>query len=328
MVGGASFVFRIERDVITAVITRGRESERIGECSYGENEQLGPCVRQFAVLAREQGAIKRGDVVLGASVVQRRLLTELPQVRSAVLRELVQQQQKRFFRRNGRPLVTDAVWEQNREKTGRHVIALAVEERLVEAVVAAMIEGGLRVGRVTDEAGRFHLMPRGIVAVQRDIQWYQTRLLLIASGVALAAGLAGRWARLRLAERALDTQLTQLAPALAGLREARRRLGEAEDMVRTIDAEASTRGDVRQRLARIVLSLPDSAYLTSLALERTGAASLSGTAKEAAAVVSALEKGRGLRRIRLDGQQLIDGTGGRRWERFSILAGGEESSQP
>ncbi len=317
----ARIVVVVDRDTATAAIQRGAATEAAGEIHYVDRMDLARALTEMASGVRERTGVRRADIVLGPGVLQRRLLTDLPSVRPGILRELVQQQQKRFFRRNGKPLVTDARWERSAEGTGRHVVAVAADEGTVEAVIAGLAEAGVVVERVTDEERRFRLLPAGVVSIQHQRSWKHNRVLLsLAAALWIGVGVA-HWVRLRVAERTLDAQLSQLAPAAASVRLARRKLVDAEQLVAAVDAADSTRPDMRLRLARVLQSVPDSAYLSSLTLDLTGTASVSGVAREAAAVVVALEEKAGLSSVHLEGAPLIDGTGGRRWERFSAQAG-------
>jgi hypothetical protein len=311
----------VEQGTVTGAIVRGRVVEPIGEARYAEQAEMELELLTFATEARERAGVRRASLVLGASLLQKRMLTELPNVNGAVLRELIQAQQKRFFRRNGRPLVTDARWEANTLGGGRHVSAVAVDEGVVVSAIGAIARAGLSIGSVSDETGQLRLLPSGAIAVQRGRMWRQTRGIAYTT-VALCIGTGvASWVRLRSVERALDARLAQLAPASVSIREARRRLAEAEGLVSAVDAADEGGGAMRQRLARVLLSLPDSAYLTSLTLDQSGSASLSGTAEETSAVVAQLERNGGLSNVRVEGTPLIDGSVGRRWERFSIQAG-------
>src|SRR2546426_6102730 len=91
--------------------------------------------------AEPPGACRRLVVSLDRPPVQLRTLSALPPVKPQHLAALVAQQAGRFFRKNGQPLVTDAVWVG--KGAARVARAAAVEERLVEAIV-----GGARAGRV------------------------------------------------------------------------------------------------------------------------------------------------------------------------------------
>lgn len=275
----------------------------------------------------EQSRSRRVHVVFGDSIIQRRTLRDLPRVRAGILRELVQAQQKRYFRRNGRTLVTDARWTEAADDAGRCVAAVAVDERLAEAVLEGISQAGLVVERASDTAGTFRLVPDGVRALRLEQQRRQARrLLAVALVMWLCAGITYGVA-LRLRERALDTELARLAPAMASLREARRKIGQAEGWVGAVDAMGHSRDAMRLNLGRILLSLPDSSYLTSLTLGEDGTASLSGTAREATGVAARIEQRTGLSNVHIDGTPLIVASPGRRWERFSIRTGRGNSAE-
>lgn len=297
-----------------------RDSEPVAMLSYADAGELTQAV---AALCRDAGQARRRrvEVIFGDSIVQRRTLTDLPRVRSSVLRELVQAQQRRYFRRNGRNLVTDARWTETADGAVKHVTAVAVDEWLAETVIEAIGQAGLAVERASDLSGRFRLIPEGVSTLRLSQQRRQASRLLVAALMLWLSAVITYWVGVRARERALDAELARIAPAMTTLREARRRLGQAEGWVSTVDAMGKSRDAMRLTLSRILISLPDSSYLTSLTLGDDGTASLSGTAREATGVAARIEKLTELRNVRIDGTPLIVASPGRRWERFAIRAG-------
>ena len=98
-------------------------------------------------------------VALERPLVQLRTLTDLPPVKPEALAALVAHQAGRFFRKNGKPLATDAVWVGNGGV--RVARAAAVEEPVVEAIVAGARTAGLSVEGIApaDDAAPLLLLP-------------------------------------------------------------------------------------------------------------------------------------------------------------------------
>src|SRR5581483_112977 len=136
--------------------------EWAGEAAYGG---LGDLTDAIGRLASEGGhGCKRIEVAIERPLVQLRTLSDLPRVPERALVELVALQSRRFFRRNGKPLVVDAVW------VGKGVAhAAAVEEPLVDAISAGARAAGLELNSIAPaEAGvGLSLLPRAETAARR-----------------------------------------------------------------------------------------------------------------------------------------------------------------
>lgn len=292
-----------------------------GEASY---EQLGDLADAIARLAAEPPrACRRLTVTLDRPPVQLRTLAQLPPVKTRHLSALVAQQAGRFFRKNGQPLVTDAIWVG--EGVVRVARAAAVDEPLVEAIAAGARAAGLWLETITaaDEPASLVLLPRSERETrERRARSLTRRLALTACIVWLAAGglFLGRLAWER---RAVARELAALAKPLAAVLDARRELRDAEA---TLNAVTNAEGD-RQRgfavLVAITGALPDSSVLTSLAWSADGTGALVGVAQHAASVISRLDRVEVLTGVRLGGPVMRESIGARDWERFTILFGGD-----
>ena len=105
---GALLRLRIGRSSLRAEAVERGSVTWAGEASYGELGELADAIARLA--AEPPRACRRLSVALERPPVQLRDLRDLPPVRPRHLAALVAQQAGRFFRRNGQPLVTDAIW--------------------------------------------------------------------------------------------------------------------------------------------------------------------------------------------------------------------------
>lgn len=111
-----------------------------GAATYENGEGLAEAI---ARLAGEAGApVRRARVVLERDVVQLRSIVPAPPLKAAALRRYVALEAPRLFRKNGAPLVTDAV----RIALTKGTTALwvgAVAEPIAQAVLAGCAQAGL-----------------------------------------------------------------------------------------------------------------------------------------------------------------------------------------
>ena len=125
--------------LVRAEARRGDIAVWAGEAGYESLADLTEAIARLAAAPSER--CKRMRVLLERPPAQTRTLHDLPPVRERELAPLVATQAGRFFRRNGSPLVTDAVWVTNGK--GRVTQAAAVEEPLVVAIIAGAHQAGL-----------------------------------------------------------------------------------------------------------------------------------------------------------------------------------------
>ncbi|MGH7644016.1 MAG: hypothetical protein ACREMR_00385, partial [Gemmatimonadales bacterium] len=105
-----------------------------------------------ARLAAEAGVpVRRARVALDRDILQLRTITPAPPLRAGAARAYVALEAPRLFRRNGWPLVTDAVIVRLGKDT-RALWAAAAPEPLVRAVLDGCAQAGLAVDGVTPAA--------------------------------------------------------------------------------------------------------------------------------------------------------------------------------
>ena len=244
--------------------------------AQAEYEGIEDLTRAIADLGAAEGAPRgrrRVNVTLDAALAQVRMLSEIPPVGARALAELVALQSGRFFRRNGKPLATDARWLERRRRDRRTVIAAAVEEPVVDAIVEGVFVGGLALGSIRpagEQAAALRFQSRVAVSRRNASLRRQARALLVLGAIAWAAAVAVAFVRMRNYSAAVRAELAALeAPARAAI-EARRAVNEAAAAADAIAATEATRGAMALRLARAADSLQDGAFLRRLDLPAEG----------------------------------------------------------
>jgi hypothetical protein len=259
--------------VVSAELTRRGAVVWAAQAEYEGVEDL---TRAIAELGSADGAPRgrrRVHVTLDASLGQVRMLTEIPPVSERCLGELVALQSGRFFRRNGKPLATDARWLERRKRDRRTVIAAAVEEPVLDAIADGVSAGGLALGTIRpagDQAARLRFRSRAAAFRRSASLRRQVRVLFLLGGVAWAAAATLLVMRNRNYAVAIRAEIAALEePARAAI-EARRALNEAAAAVEVIAATEAARGRMALRLVRSVDSLRDGAFLSVLDLPAEG----------------------------------------------------------
>jgi Tfp pilus assembly protein PilN len=248
---------------------------------------------------------------------------DLPPVKSADLAALVASQARRFFRANGHPLVTDAVWLAS-AKGSRVARAAAAEEQWLDAIVAGARAASLALETIdVASAPSLKLLPSSERVVRRRSARLQLRkLAIVAAAVWLLA--VGTFAvRLTVERRRVILDLASLQAPVAAVLDARRELRDAAATVQAIREAQASRGGAVAALLAVTAGLPDSAVLTSFTWSADGTGALSGDARRAADVLARLERTHGLPNPRFDGAITREMVGGREWERFTMLFGRE-----
>jgi len=294
-----------------------------GEASYESPADLTEIVARLAAAPAER--CRRLQVTVERPPAQTRTLTDLPPVRDRELASLVATQAGRFFRRNGAPLVTDAVWVTNGKARVSH--AAAVAEPLLIAIAAGAAQAGLVIDSIT-AAGmspQLQLLPTAERAVR--LRARRKALVQLAGAVCVAWLLAGLLFGLRLVteRRDVDAKLTAADAPLAALRDVRQEMRTAEAMVVSIAEVRRARGEALATLARVTAAMPDSAVLTSYTWRADGSGIAAGAARRAADVLSAVERRDALPNPRIGGAIVRETLAGHDWERFTIIFG---SSNP
>ena len=316
---GGVLRLRVGRDTLRAEAREHGTVRWSAEATYADLMELSDAIARLA--AEPPRPCGRLAVALERPLVQLRTLTDLPPVKPQALAALVAHQAGRFFRKNGKPLTTDAVWVGN--GAGRVARAAAVEEPVVEAIVAGARAAGLSVERIApaDEAAPLVLLPTSERAARQRAERQLMRRLRIGAASAWLA--AGALFALRLAweRRSVERELTALGTPLSVVLTARRELREAEATVRAVTQAEQTRGRSLTVLAAIAAALPDSAVLTSFTWRPDGCGVMSGLARRAADVVARLERSSTVAGPRLEGPVVREASRGREWERFTVVFG-------
>jgi len=306
---------QVGRDSIRAVADHRGRVTWAGEAGYTSLEDLADAIARLA--AEPAQHCRHLEVALERPLVQLRSLRDLPPVKERELARLVAHQAGRFFRKNGTPLVTDAVWVKN--GTDRVVHAAAVEEPVVEAIVAGARGAGLMILSIAPaERDGLLLLPTSERATRARAERRLLRRLAIGTvGMwTLVAGLfVGRvvWER-----REVERQLQALQAPIAAVLAARQELRDADATLTAINNADHTRGEGMAILGAVVAALPDSAVLTSLTWYSDQASLLTGVARRAGDVLAQLERSQAVAMPRFEGAVVRETFAGRDWERYTI----------
>ena len=309
--------------VVSRGLIRAEVATWAAEAPFATPAELADAIARLAAEAPRNGKRVRMTVSLETPLAQVRTLNDLPPVKATDLATLVGAQASRYFRRNGAPLVTDAAWQSNGHGP-RVARAAAAEEPWLEAIAAGARTAGIELlGIAPADAPELSLLPGGIKA--------ERRLAERAAIQRWAWAAIGMWVFLgalfvaRLVEglRQTKRELARLAQPAAAVIAARRELRDASALIETLNQAAAQRATVAAQLARISAALPDSAFVTSVTLDATGAGVITGLARRAADVLARLDARGVVTHPRLDGPVLRESTAGKDWERFTILFGRE-----
>jgi hypothetical protein len=293
-----------------------------GEATYAGLDDLTDVIARLVIEPEMIGARTRVNVELEKPLVQYRILSELPAVSAEALRQIVEQQAHRYFRKNGKPLIVDAFRENGKNSP---VHAAAVEEPIVAAIGAGVRAAGFRLAAIAPSShpGRLSLeMPEERVRRQREARLSLRRLAFAVALLWLLAVCATVFNVLR-QRRAIDRELADLAKPVAALAAVKREMAIAKSMIVAINRDARRQHGTLGLIASITAALPDSAFLTSLTIEDGDRGFLGGYSRRASEVLARLESAGVLATPRLDGQLGREIIGGVEWERFSITFGKE-----
>lgn len=266
-------------------------------------------------------------VELEAPVVQSRTLTGLPPVRAKALAALVAHQPSRFFRQNGRPLITAARWERCARSTPAVARAAAVEEPWVDAIVAGCEAARLDLQAIEPVASpngvALDLLPPLVRAELRRRERRSTRRVAVLVGALwiLLGGIA--LVRLEQERRRIESRLEALSAPVAAVARVRGQLRDGEETVSTITRAEAERARVFTRIATITRALPDSSYLTSLTVDAGGVGSLAGVARRPSDVISSMDAPDVVAGARLVGPGSRERPLESGWEPFAIEFGRE-----
>lgn len=313
---------RLSPPTLRAAVEGRRGDGWAAEIEAATPAEVADAIARLAAEPSLPGRVRGVAVQLAPPAVQYRRLHGLPPVRSSALRSLVALQAGRFFRQNGSPLLTNAIWIA-RERG--EAWAAAAEARWIEAAAEGARAVGLAVVSVQTDAapaGRcLDLLPPVEQRRLRRAGWVRARRLAIVA-LALWGAVPVIWAARLLRERRLLTaEVAQLkAPAQAALK-ARRAEVALVAIMDALRAAGARRGDALSRLAATAAALPDSAWLTSFEDDGKGNGVLTGAAPRAAAVMAALERAGALSGPRLDGAAVRQASPAGPREGFTIRFG-------
>lgn len=317
-----ALVVRIGRGTVRAELTRKGVVTWAAESSYTTEAELTAVLTMLGAEPALPERIRTAKIELARPLVQLRTLSEMPPVREAALRALVAHQAGRFFRKNGRPLVTNVGWEPHRRGSPTIATAAAVEEPWLDAIVQGIREAGIEPVAIAPVGSSLQLLPSSDRAA-RAIATRSRIRRLGATAAALWAIVGGLAVRQWFREGArVEAELAALAPAAAAAHGAHQEYDAARSMVATIESAERRGGTVSAQIARILLALPDSAYLMSLHVTDQADGELTGAARRPLDVVAPLERAQVVAAPRLVGPPTAIAPDGRDYERFTVRFGG------
>jgi hypothetical protein len=316
----AILTVRVGTGSARAELTRGMRVLWAAESAFATPDELRDAITQLAAGESMPVRAARLRVELGAPVAQLRTLRDLPPVRSSHLKALVATQSGRFFRRNGKPLVTDAAWPGSRTR-GSIAYAAAVEEPWIEAILEGARAGGSAVESIRPAgipAGvRLQLLSPQELSRRRRREWVAVGRLGAMGAVAFLAAAAVWGIRFERERRSVEREIERLGPPAIAISGARRALSTAAELVDSMETGRRERGRALAELAALSAGLPDSAYATSFSLEG-GGGRLGVIARRSAEVTARLDQVPFIASPRIEGSVVREVAGGRDWERFTV----------
>lgn len=303
----------IEKGRLQVSRVRRGEVEWSAEAAFGDVADLEAAL-QGVTAAEGWRPVWRADVLVGADVIQRRVLRGLPPVREAALRDLIALQQGRFFRRNGVPLATNARWI---EGEGGNVEAVAAGTDLLDAIARGLESTGARKVSICTAGSSLSLESPHLAASGTVRRHRISRVLGVLAILSWLSAPVIHVVRLLDAERTLARELVTLEGPSVAVRRARRELSRASEVVEQIENGLRLRAQLPALIGAIIAALPDSASLTSLTLSTSGSGTLTAVALQPSIYVSRLERVSGIGRPAMDGASVPE-PGAGRWEAFSL----------
>ena len=308
----------------------GSDDALVGRIEFTREEELRAAVGELVGRVSSPVGLREAELLIESPLLQRRQLTDLPSVSRRELRALVEHQASRFFRQNGHRLGTDAHWEARDQDAPPTATAVAVEEHLVEVVMAEARGAGVAVTRVrpASAAGgeKLSLIPQATREARQRAAWDQVRrwslfvlaLWLVVGCIAII--------RLEQERRMIERELARLEAPLSSLRAARQKMTHAEVMLWAVELAQRERHLLAHRMRSVTQALPDSSFITTLRLSLDGTGSLSGEAADPFEAVAALERDTLLPPSRLERTPLRDPADAGGWARFAIVIGGRSDA--
>lgn len=314
-------VVRIGAGSARAELTRGRRVLWTAEAVFVTPDELREAIAQLTAGESMPARAQRLRVELGAPLAQIRTLHDLPPVRAGHLKALVANQAGRFFRRNGKPLVTDAAWPGGRRR-GAVAFAAAAEEPWIAAILEGAGTGGGAVESIrpagAPAAARLELFTAEERRRRRSHERATLGRLATIAALTWVVAAAVWGVRFERERRAVDREIGRLRTPADAIGSARRALGAAAELVDSVERAERGRGRTLEQLAGLSVALPDSAYATSLALDGNGGGELAVVARRSSEVAAALERVRTIATPRIEGTVVREVAEGRDWERFTV----------
>lgn len=205
-------------------------------------------------------------------LVQERRLHGLPRVAPAQLERVVRFEPHRYFRRSRDELVVGARWASPDRSTA---MVVALPAAWVDAAFASLSR--YRLLTVAGQAGITVVSPVAAEAAQQRLR----RASLVLGALALSLWLAApvTWlVRLQIRERELQQSLAARAEATEALVRARRRMDQVQATTSTLSAARDSALAVASWIATVVRGLPDSSYISTVALDAQGTGRVEGMA--------------------------------------------------
>lgn len=294
--------------------------EWAAEAAFESPDDLATLIASLPRQAEFDRSVRRAQVTLLAPLVQRRTLRDLPPVPLRALRELIALQQERFFRRNGKPLVTIARWLPAPRGAPRVAEAAAIEALWLDAIGDGLRDAGLTLDRISVKDTPLTLLPASETARRQRAMRRHLRVLGVACAICWVAAVGLHVGRLLTADRRLANELKALERPATALRAARRELTAAARILETVERTAAARGSEEALLRRIALALPDSAYLATVAIDSMGNGILTGAAREPSEFLARLDRDEFVPAARFEGEP-VGGSTPSEWQRFTIVLG-------
>lgn len=320
------FVCIVGAGLLRAELRRGGIVRWAAEAEWTDVATLAEAVAELAGRPELPTRLRVVEFLVSDSLLQRRILTELPPVGGEELTKIIGIAPHRYFRRTSGGLVIAVCWIGPRGARSALTVALASE--IATALLAGAREAGLLVTGIAPAdlppRATLSLLPPDEMARRLARRWVWTRRLAAAAVVAwIALGVLVVGGDL-LERQRIAARLMELREPLAAVLAAEASGDSAAQMVRRLDLETAADGEIAATLFRIAVALPDSAFLTQVRIDSLGVGIVSGAARRPAAVLAALEGKARVDAPRFRGRTSREVIGGRQVERFTIGFGDSE----
>jgi hypothetical protein len=343
----------VEPGTVRALLLLRGEVGWAASAEYASLEDLRLVLARLA--AERPRGVREARVALSSALAQSKLVEGMPRLSSRDLAAHVALRPRRYFPLNGAALVTDAVNLSGGRHDCRTAFLAAASESLVEAIAAGLGEAGLRTTDIAPVSGYANTSLQSFLSVVAALDGDPPHLFAayaaasgepIVSLLPLSLRREARRAWARSARRwvvlgsvclvlaatsyvtglirqrgAAERELAALAPAVQRAASVRGDLDQASDALEILNRADSGRLRVASLLARLTRALPDTAFLVMLRVDARGRGVLVGYAPQAAAVVAALDRVRGIAAPELEGAVTREVVAGRERERFALRFG-------